>query len=137
MPSIRQSSANILDRLGCTRLSCLRFLSHLHSPTGYYDEPEILSYAIPLICSIGVDGEQWLHPEAPATLRYGQLTGCRTEAQKRKNRFFLILKSVVGGLSGQILMSFQLKMDIEMCSSTRKIFHVVRYNAIFPFCPME
>jgi hypothetical protein len=31
-----------IDRFGRTGLSCLRFLFHLHSPTGHYDEPEIL-----------------------------------------------------------------------------------------------
>ncbi len=41
-----------------TRLSCLRFLSHLYSPSGHYDEPEILSYAIPLSYSIGADVRQ-------------------------------------------------------------------------------
>lgn len=46
-------------RLVGTRLSCLRFLSHLHSPSGHYDEPEILSYAIPLVCSIGADVKQF------------------------------------------------------------------------------
>ena len=50
--------ANILDRLGGPYLSCLRFLFHLHSPTGYYDETEILSYAIPLSCFIGADVRQ-------------------------------------------------------------------------------
>jgi hypothetical protein len=44
------------ERRACrTGLSCLRFLFHLHSPTGHYDEPEILSYAMPLVCSIGAD----------------------------------------------------------------------------------
>jgi hypothetical protein len=33
-------------------------MSHLHSPSGHYDEPEILSYAITLICSIGADVKQ-------------------------------------------------------------------------------
>ena len=47
--------ADVLDCLGRTGLSCLRFLFHLHSPTGHYDEPEILSYEIPLVCSIGAD----------------------------------------------------------------------------------
>jgi hypothetical protein len=32
---------------------CLIFV-----PFGHYDEPEILSYAIPLICSIGADVRQ-------------------------------------------------------------------------------
>ena len=50
--------ANVLNGFVATCLSCLRFLSHLHSPSGHYDEPEILSYAIPLICSIGADVRQ-------------------------------------------------------------------------------
>jgi hypothetical protein len=41
-------------------LSCLRFLFHLHSPTGHYDEPEILSYEMPLVCSIGADVRQFI-----------------------------------------------------------------------------
>ena len=52
------SSSKCVVRLGCARLSCLRFLSHLYSPSGHYDEPETLSYAIPLICSIGADVRQ-------------------------------------------------------------------------------
>ena len=52
--------ADVLDCLGRTGLSCLRFLFHLHSPTGHYDEPEILSYAMPLVCSIGADVRQIL-----------------------------------------------------------------------------
>jgi hypothetical protein len=36
----------------------LRFLFHLHSLNGHYDEPEILSYAIPSICPIGADVRQ-------------------------------------------------------------------------------
>ena len=47
--------ANILDRLGGPYLSCLRFLFHLHSPMGDFDEPETLSYAMRLVCPIGVD----------------------------------------------------------------------------------
>jgi integrase len=43
----------------CTRLSCLRFLFHLHSPTGHYDEPETLSYTMPLVCPIGADVRQY------------------------------------------------------------------------------
>jgi hypothetical protein len=51
--------ADVLDCLGRTGLSCLRFLFHLHSPTGHYDEPEILSYEMPLVCSIGADVRQF------------------------------------------------------------------------------
>ena len=47
--------ANIFDCLGGTCLSCLRFMFHLHSPMGDYDEPETLSYAMRLVCPIGVD----------------------------------------------------------------------------------
>ena len=50
--------ADILNCLGSSRLSCLRFLFHLHSPSGHYDEPETLSYAMPLVCPIGVDVRQ-------------------------------------------------------------------------------
>jgi len=42
-----------------TGLSYLRFLFYLHSPTGHYDEPETLSHAMPLVCSIGADVRQY------------------------------------------------------------------------------
>ena len=47
--------ADVFDCLGSARLSCLRFLSHLHSPSDHYDESETLSCAIPLICFVGAD----------------------------------------------------------------------------------
>jgi len=50
--------ADVLDRLGRTGLPCLRFLFHFHSPTGHYDELEILSYAMPLVCPMGADVRQ-------------------------------------------------------------------------------
>jgi len=56
--NISRRSANVFDRLCWPGLICLRFLVHLHSPTGHYDEPEILSYAIQLVCSIGADVKQ-------------------------------------------------------------------------------
>jgi hypothetical protein len=55
---LTRCTADIFDYFGRTGLACLRFLSHLRSPSGHYDEPEILSYAIPLICPIGADVRQ-------------------------------------------------------------------------------
>ena len=46
---------NVPERLRRTGLSCLRFLFHLHSLNGHYDEPETLYYAMPLVCPIGAD----------------------------------------------------------------------------------
>ena len=37
-------------------------------PSGHYDEPETLSYAMPLICPIGADVRQISHREIPVRL---------------------------------------------------------------------
>jgi hypothetical protein len=51
---INSKAANLVSLPVCRVCDfCLIFV-----PFGHYDEPEILSYAIPLICSIGADGEQ-------------------------------------------------------------------------------
>jgi len=46
---------------------CLIFV-----PFGHYDEPEILSYAIPLFCSIGADVRQSDTTHTPPPLSYSQ-----------------------------------------------------------------
>ena len=54
VPMINSKAANLVSLPVCRVYDfCLIFV-----PFGHYDEPEILSYAIPLICSIGADGEQ-------------------------------------------------------------------------------
>ena len=63
MPSIWQSSAMVSSprnpsstmRIFSSAEYCLRFMFHLHSPMGDYDEPETLSYTMRLVCPIGVD----------------------------------------------------------------------------------
>ena len=73
--------ADVLDCLRGTRLSCLRFLFHLHSPTGHYDEPETFSYAIPLICSIGADVRQ--SASGPQNLNSGNLPNFASSSSRK------------------------------------------------------
>ena len=40
VPKARVDAGTVDNCLGCARLSCLRLLSHLHSPSDDYDEPE-------------------------------------------------------------------------------------------------
>ncbi len=39
VPKARVDAGTVDNCLGCARLSCLRLLSHLHSPSDDYDEP--------------------------------------------------------------------------------------------------